>query len=94
MAILLRPFEFLAHRLLLYCLEPFSFLLANYLWLYCLDPLNFLLSDKDYVVDALSVSCSSTMTILLRPFEFIAHRLWIYCLGPYRFLLTDYGYID
>jgi hypothetical protein len=66
MTVLLRPFEFLARRLCLYCLGPFSFLLADY----------------DYIVDALSVSCSSTMTILHRPFEFIAHRLWIYWLGP------------
>jgi hypothetical protein len=77
MTILLRPFEFIAHRL----------------WLYCLVPLNFLLADYDYIVYALSVSCSLIMTILLRHFQFLARRLSLYCLGPFRFLLTDYGYI-
>jgi hypothetical protein len=62
MNILCRPFEFLARRL----------------WLYCLGPLIFLLADYDYMVYALSVSSSSTMTILLRPFSF---------------LLADYDYL-
>jgi hypothetical protein len=69
MAILLRLFEFLARRL----------------WVYCFGPLSFLLADYDYIVYALSVSCSSTMTVLLRPFEFLARRLWIYCLDPFSF---------
>jgi len=77
MAILCKPFEFLARRL----------------WVYCLGPLSFLLVDYDYFAYALSVSCSSTMTILLRPFEFLARRIWVYCVGPLSFLLTDYGNI-
>jgi hypothetical protein len=28
---------------------------------------------------ALSVSCSSTMTVLLKSFQFLARRLWLYC---------------
>ena len=75
MAILLRPFVFLARRLLLYCLNPLSFLLADY----------------DYIVFALSIYCSSTIAILLRHLEFLARRLWLYCLSPFIFLPTDYA---
>ena len=77
MVILLRPFEFLARGLRIYCLVP----------------LNFLLTDYDYIVYGLSVSCSSTTTILLRPFKFLARRLWVYCLDPLNILLGDYDYI-
>jgi hypothetical protein len=77
MDILLKPFEFLAHRL----------------WIYCLVPLNFLLADYHYIVYALSDSCSSTTTILLRPFQFLARRLCVYCFGPLNFFLADYDYI-
>jgi hypothetical protein len=52
-----------------------------------------MLADYDYLVLTLSVSCSPTMVILLRPFEFLARRLRLYCLGPFSFLLADYGYI-
>ena len=57
------------------------------------SPLNFLLADYDYIVYALSVSCSSTTTILLRPFQFLARRLWVYCLDNLNFLLVEYDYI-
>jgi hypothetical protein len=57
------PFQFHARRLRLYCLGPFSFLLADY----------------GYIVFALSAACSSTMTVLLRPFEIFARPLCLYC---------------
>ena len=57
------------------------------------SPFEFLLADYDYIVYALSVSCSSTTTILLRPFQFLARRLWVYCLDPLHFLLAEYDYI-
>jgi hypothetical protein len=80
MAILLRPFQFLAHQLWLYCLDTFSFLLADYdyialaLSVSCSPnmailsrPSVLLPAGYDYIVYALSVSCSSIMTILFRP---------------------------
>ena len=75
LAILFRPFGFLAPRF----------------WLSCLDPLVFLLPDFDYPVQTIWFSCSQILTILFRPFAFLAPRLWLSCLYPLVFLLPDFG---
>ena len=76
LAILFRPFGFLAPRF----------------QLSCLDPLVFLLPDFSYPAWTLWFFCSHILTILFRPFGFLAPRFQLSCLDPLVFLLPYFDY--
>jgi hypothetical protein len=75
LAIMFRPFGFLAPRF----------------WLSCFDRLGFLLPDFGYHVSTVWVSCSQILAIMFRPFGFLDPRFWLSFFDRLGFMLPYFG---
>jgi membrane protein required for beta-lactamase induction len=106
LAILFRPFGFLAPRFWLSCLGPLVLPKSgskntkgpkqDSQNLRARKPkgLNRIAKiwEQENPVEALWFSCSHILAILFRPFGVLAPRFWLSCLGPLVFLLPNFGY--
>ena len=77
---------FSCSQILALLFRPYGFLAPRF-WLSCSGPMVFLLPDFSYPVQALWFSYSQIVALLFRPYGFLAPRFWLSCLGPMVFLL-------